>query len=60
MDNNTHFMSMDFKQFKWNMSKIQNNNNESVEFSIFSSEYRGVGIQKTGTVSITVRIYENN
>lgn len=47
---------MDFKQFNWNMTQLQTNN-EFVKVIISANSYRGPNIIKTGIVSITVRTY---
>lgn len=51
---------MDFKKYDWNMTLFKIYNNESVEVNISSNLYRAPSITKTGTVSITVRTYEDN
>lgn len=59
MENASQFLSMDFKKFNWNMTYIQNNNNESVKIIISASSFRAANIKKAGNVSITVRIHED-
>lgn len=60
MENDENIITMDFKQFNWNMTQLQNNNNESVKVIISANSYRAPNIIKTGVVSITVRIYKDN
>lgn len=60
IENGKNFITMNFKQYNWNMTQLKNYNNESVEVTISSDLYRAVGILKTGTVSITVRTHDDN
>lgn len=57
MKNADNFIKMDFKTFKWNTTQSINNNNESVEIVLSTNSYRGPGINKTGIVSITLKVY---
>lgn len=60
MEDGKSFLTMDFKKYVWNMTLFKIYNNESVEVNISSNLYRAPSITKTGTVSITVRTYEDN
>lgn len=51
---------MDFRGFNWNMTKLKNYNNESVEVTISSNSFRRVYVSKSGIVSITVRHFKSN
>lgn len=55
MDNSEHLIKMESKRFKWEIMKLQNELNETVEVTISAGSYRAPGITKTGNVSITVR-----
>jgi len=57
MKDSKNIITMDFKRFKWNMIQLQNHSNESVEVTISADSFRAVGINKTGIVSITLKIY---
>jgi hypothetical protein len=60
LNNGKHYLTIDFKKYDWNMNLFKININESVEVNISSNLYRAPSITKTGTVSITVRTYEDN
>lgn len=60
MQKDENCITMDLKKYNWNMTKLQNYNNDSVEITISANSYRAARINKTGIVSITVRSYENN
>ncbi|CAH1724042.1 glycosylated lysosomal membrane protein B-like [Aphis gossypii] len=55
--NGQNFIKMDFKKFHWNTTQSINNNNESVEILLTSNSYRAPGINKTGIVSVTLKVY---
>jgi hypothetical protein len=57
MKNADNFIKLDFKKFNWNTSQSINNNNESVEIILSANSYRGPGINKSGIVSITLKVY---
>lgn len=60
MKNAQNFLKMDFKIFNWNTTQSASNNTDSVEVVASANSYRGPGINKTGIISITVRIHEDN
>lgn len=60
MDNGDNLITLDLKRYNWNVTKLENYNNASVEITISSNSYRGVGISKNGNVSITVRTFKDN
>ncbi|XP_015366639.1 PREDICTED: glycosylated lysosomal membrane protein B-like [Diuraphis noxia] len=56
MKNADNFLKMDFKKFNWNTSQSLKNNNESVEIILSANSYRAPGINKSGIVSITLKV----
>lgn len=59
IEDGEQFITMDLKLYDWNMTRLINHNNESIEIIISSVKmYRAAGISKNGTVSITVRLFQ--
>lgn len=60
IENGKNLITMNFKQFQWNMTTFKNTSDESVEVTITAVYYRAANILKSGTVSVTVSTTKDN